>query len=128
MKKLDFFITKSGKTFFGVDTCSKAKVICGTDGEEYTAVAVGSVDAAKEKHVPVISVSGDTVKVAVGSVSHPMEPDHYIAWIALQTKKGFQVKTLNPGEKPEATFALTRDDSVVCAYEFCNKHGVWQGK
>ncbi|MBQ7613303.1 MAG: desulfoferrodoxin [Spirochaetaceae bacterium] len=125
MKDISFFVTNKGKTFFGVDVCSSAKVVCGEDNSEYTAVKVGSVDAAKEKHVPVIAVNGTSVTVSVGSVTHPMESDHYIVWIALKTEKGFQVKYLQPGEKPEATFAITADDKVVAAYEYCNKHGIW---
>lgn len=125
---LSFFTTDKAKTFIGMDTCDNAKVLCGADGKEYSAVKVGSVDAAKEKHVPVIEVNGNKVHVKVGSVAHPMDPDHYIVWICLKTEKGFQVKHLNPGEKPEATFAITSDDKVIEAYEFCDKHGVWMGK
>ncbi len=128
MKDLSFFITDKGTTFIGMDACPKAKLVCGSDNKEYTAVKVGSVDAAKEKHVPVIAVDGTTVTVSVGSVTHPMEEDHYIVWICLKTEKGFQVKTLKPHDKPEAKFSITADDKVIEAYEFCNKHGVWSGK
>lgn len=128
VKNLSFFITDKGTTFVGIDACKNAKLLCGDDGKEYKAVSVGSVDAAKEKHVPVVNVNGSTVKVDVGSVAHPMDPDHYIVWVCLKTEKGFQVKYLNPGEKPVVEFELSAGDKVVEAYEFCNKHGVWQGK
>lgn len=63
-------------------------------------------DAAQEKHVPVITVDGSTVRVAVGSVEHPMIEKHYIQWIYLQTTHGGQRYILKPGDKPEAVFAL----------------------
>lgn len=125
---LSFFTTDKAKTFIGIDTCKNAKVSCGVDNKSYEAVKVASVDAAKEKHVPVVEVNGSNVTVKVGSVAHPMDPDHYIAWICVKTEKGFQFKNLQPGEKPEANFVLTADDKFVAAYEFCNKHGVWVNK
>ena len=70
-------------------------------GEELTA---NTVDATKEKHVPVIEVSGDTVSVKVGSVEHPSLDAHYIEWIIFVTETGFQMKWLKPGMKPEAVF------------------------
>ena len=85
----------------------------------------GSVDAALEKHVPVVEVKDNTVTVKVGEVTHPALPEHHIAWILLETKKGFQIKYLVPGEAPEATFTLS-DDEPVAAYEYCNLHGLWK--
>lgn len=95
-------------------------------GEELKELVPNTVDAAQEKHVPVITVNGNTVHVAVGSVVHPMEDDHYIQWIYLQTQKGGQRKILSPNEKPEADFVLTPDDKPIAAYEYCNKHGLWK--
>ena len=92
-------------------------------GEELVA---NTVDAAQEKHVPVIEVSGDTVTVKVGSVEHPSLDAHYIEWIVLVTEGGFQMKWLKPGMKPEAVFKVT--DKPVAAYEYCNLHGLWMEK
>lgn len=92
-------------------------------GEELVA---NTVDAAFEKHVPVIEHSGDSVTVYVGSVAHPMLEEHYIEFIVLQTATGYQIKHLKPGEKPEAHFAVT--EPVVAAYEYCNLHGLWMAK
>ena len=86
----------------------------------------GTVDAAVEKHVPQYSVEGKLVKVAVGSVEHPMIPEHFIQWVSLQTKQGTQLKKLNPGEKPEVVFALAEGDSVEAVYAYCNLHGLWE--
>lgn len=85
-----------------------------------------TVDAAYEKHVPVIEHSGDHVVVKVGSVAHPMLDVHWIEWIVLETSSGYQKKELKPGDVPEAEFAVT--EPVVAAYEYCNLHGLWMAK
>ena len=79
-------------------------------GQKMQEIVPGTTDAAAEKHVPVISVSGNTVTVKVGEVEHPMAAEHYIEWIALETKTGNQRKQLKPGDKPEAVFALVDGD------------------
>ncbi len=75
--------------------------------------------------VPVIEVNGNKVIVKVGEVAHPMAEDHYIEWIALETKAGNQRHILKPGDKPETVFAIEEGDDVVGAYAYCNKHGLW---
>ncbi|MBO6162892.1 MAG: desulfoferrodoxin [Eubacterium sp.] len=101
-------------------------VIC--CGEPMEKLIPGTSDGAYEKHVPVIEVNGSIVTVSVGSVEHPMMEAHYIQWIALQTKEGFQRKVLKPGEAPKAVFALTEGDQVEAAYEYCNLHGLWKAE
>ena len=91
-----------------------------------TELIANTVDAALEKHVPVITVDGETVKVAVGSVEHPSLPAHYIEFIVLVTETGMQMRWLKPGDKPEATFKVT--DKPVAAYEYCNLHGLWKAE
>lgn len=103
-------------------------VRCVCCGEEMKPIAPNTSDGAGEKHVPVITQDGQTVTVTVGSVEHPMLDAHYIQWIMLETKEGRQRKTLKPGEKPVAVFALTEGDSVVAAYEYCNLHGLWKSE
>ena len=95
-------------------------------GEKMTELVPGSVDAASEKHVPVISVEGNKVTVTVGEVAHPMAEEHFIEWIALETAEGNQRKELKPGQKPEAVFMMTESDKVVAAYAYCNLHGLWK--
>jgi len=82
-----------------------------------------TVDAAKEKHVPVIEKTANGFKVTVGSVAHPMEADHYIEWIELVADGVSYRRFLKPGDKPEAEFCISA--SKVSAREHCNKHGVW---
>ena len=101
-------------------------VRCHCCGEEMKPLVPNTTDAAGEKHVPVIAVDGSKVTVTVGAVEHPMLDVHYIEWILLETKQGRQRKTLRPGEKPAAVFALADGDEAVAAYEYCNLHGLWK--
>ena len=77
-----------------------------------------TVDAAKEKHVPVIEKTAEGFKVKVGSVAHPMEQNHYIEWIEVIADGKAYRQFLNPGEAPEATFAIEAEK--VVAREYCN--------
>ena len=80
----------------------------------------------QEKHVPVVKVDGSSVTVTVGSTLHPMEEKHYIQWVYIQTSLGGQRHSFKPGDKPETTFALTKGETFVAAYEYCNLHGLWK--
>ena len=95
-------------------------------GQAMRELVPGTTDGAAEKHVPVYTVEGNTVKVKVGSVEHPMTDAHHIEWIAIETENGNQRKELKPGDKPEATFALVPRDKVKSVYEYCNIHGLWK--
>ena len=94
-------------------------------GEKMQEIVPGSVDAAAEKHVPVIKTEGQKVTVSVGSVAHPMQEEHYITFVCLETENGHQIKYLKPGTKPEAEFTLN-NDKLVAVYEYCNLHGLWK--
>jgi len=83
-----------------------------------------TVDAAREKHVPVIETTPNGIKVKIGSVAHPMEEKHYIEWIELIADGTSYRKFLDPGDKPEAEFELRADK--VEAREYCNIHGLWK--
>ena len=85
-----------------------------------------STDAAGEKHVPVVTVTGNKVSVNVGSVNHPMLEEHYIGWVAIQTNKGFQLKNLKAGDKPQVDFLLTDGEKLEATYSYCNLHGLWK--
>ena len=74
-------------------------VIC--CGEEMSELIPGTTDAAAEKHVPVVTVDGRNVKVAVGSVAHPMLPEHYIEWISLHTSRVISARSLSPVKSPK---------------------------
>ena len=98
-------------------------ICCGAPMQE---IIPGETDASLEKHVPVYTVEGNSVHVCVGSAPHPMIPEHYIEWVAVQTKFGNQRKALSPGEKPEACFSLCEGDEVLAVYAFCNLHSLWK--
>lgn len=97
-------------------------VCCGQPMEQFKE---NTVDAAKEKHVPVIEKGPDGITVKVGSVAHPMEAEHYIEWIELIADGKAYRQFLNPGDTPEATFKVDADQ--VTAREYCNLHGLWKG-
>ncbi len=91
-----------------------------------TELIPNTVEAAFEKHIPVIEHNSDSVIVRVGSVAHPMLEAHYITLIVLETATGYQWKDLKPGDVPEASFAVT--EPVIAAFEYCNLHGLWKGE
>jgi superoxide reductase len=83
-----------------------------------------TVDAAKEKHVPVMEKTAEGTKVKVGSVAHPMEEKHYIEWIEIIADGKAYRQFLNPGDAPEATFNIEAGNVTV--REYCNVHGLWK--
>lgn len=93
-------------------------------GQDMTLQAENTVDAAQEKHVPVIEKVDGGYKVSVGSVAHPMEDKHYIEWIELIAGDKAYRQFLNPGDTPEAVFKVDADQ--VTAREYCNLHGHWK--
>ena len=93
-------------------------------GQDMTLQTENTVDAAKEKHVPVIEKIDGGYKVSVGSVAHPMEEAHYIEWIELIAGDTAYRQFLNPGDAPEAVFKI--DATEVSAREYCNVHKLWK--
>lgn len=96
-------------------------VCCGAD---MTLLVENTVDASKEKHVPVIEKTADGIKVKVGAVPHPMEEKHYIMWIELIADGKVYRQFLTPGSAPEAFFHVAA--GKVTAREYCNLHGLWK--
>ena len=95
-------------------------------GKAMNELVPGSVDAAQEKHVPIFTIDGSKVFVMVGEVEHPMVPEHFIEWIAIETKLGYQIKYLTPEEKPAASFNIGSQDELIAVYAYCNIHGLWE--
>ena len=91
--------------------------------ERMALMVENTVDASKEKHVPVIEVGANSITVKVGSVAHPMEAAHYIEWIELIADGKVYRQQLQPGQAPEATFPVIAKQ--VTAREYCNLHGHW---
>lgn len=95
-------------------------------GQNMTLQVENTVDAAKEKHVPVITVDGNKVEVAVGSVPHPMLEEHYIMWIEVWENGKVKRQYLKPGDEPKAVFCTGGGN--IEAREYCNLHGLWTAK
>jgi superoxide reductase len=93
-------------------------------GQDMTLMTENTVDAAKEKHVPVIEKQEGGYLVKVGGVAHPMEEKHFIEWVQLLADGKAYRQFLNPGDKPEAFFKI--DGKKVSAREYCNLHGLWK--
>ncbi len=112
-----------GNIITKVTDSSVPVVCCGTVME---ALVPGSVDASAEKHVPVYAIDGNKVFVMVGEAEHPMTKEHHIAWIAMETSSGVQIKHLSVGEKPAASFCLQNQEQLIAVYAYCNLHGLWK--
>jgi superoxide reductase len=122
MEDNKFFICKHCGNLVGMIFSSGAKIVC--CGDEMTLLEANTVDASKEKHVPKIEISENTIKVKVGEILHPMLPEHHIEWIYLSTEKGGQRKKCI--DTPEATFIVADDDKPVSVFAYCNLHGLWK--
>lgn len=94
-------------------------------GEPMQLLVAGEVDAAVEKHVPVVTVDGDRAKVSVGEVAHPMTDAHYIQWVAVANGDKLIVKHLHPGDAPEVGFCAHAVEGAM-VYAYCNLHGLWK--
>lgn len=102
-------------------TGAPALVCC---DEKMKLLEENTVDAALEKHVPVIEKIDGGYKIIVGEVEHPMTTEHFIEWIELIAGNKVYAQFLNPGEKPEALFKI--DAREVSARAYCNIHGSWK--
>ena len=122
MKRKFLLCRRCGNLIEMINDSGVTPICCGTDMNELTP---NSVEAATEKHIPVVEIEDSIVKVTVGSVLHPMEEAHYIEWIYLETSIGIKRVKLNPKEEPIASFALLEEETVVSAYAYCNLHGLW---
>ena len=95
-------------------------------GQPMKLLQEGTSDGAKEKHVPVLEKTAEGCKVKVGAAPHPMTAEHSIEWIEVVCECGTRaMKYLQPGDAPEAEFAIPFD-MAVSVREYCNLHGVWK--
>ena len=115
-KKCDNMMARVKETEVHVSCC----------GEPMKELIPNTVDAAGEKHIPLYKVEGNKVHVTVGEVEHPMQDEHSIEWISIQTKSGNQRKSLKSKEKPQADFIMVDGDEVEAVYAYCNLHGLWK--
>lgn len=114
-----------GNILIKLEDKSEALACC---GEKMELLEVKDKDGAFEKHVPVVEKEeidgGFKVNVKVGSIMHPMEAEHFIHFVLVETENGYDIKFLKPGEEPEVNFLVNED--VKAVYEYCNLHGLWK--
>ena len=125
MNESKFFICEHCGNIVGKIKDSGVPLVC--CGQKMKALEPGVVEASHEKHIPVVKVEGDVVKVDVGSVAHPMAEEHSILWVYLQTDKGGQLKYLEVGKEPAVSFSVV-DEKPVAVYAYCNLHGLWKAE
>ena len=120
--KTKFYICRHCGNLIGMIHDAGVPMAC--CGQKMEALVPNTVDASEEKHLPVVYVEDGAIHVNVGSVDHPMLPEHYIEWIYVQTENGGHRIGLKPGDSPEACVCLC-EDKAVAAYAYCNLHGLW---
>ena len=120
-----FYICEKCGNIAGLINASGVPMMC--CGQKMTRLEAGVVEASREKHIPVVQVEGNNVRVEVGSVAHPMAEEHSILWVYLETDKGGQRKCLEVGEPPVVNFSLA-DEKPVAVYAYCNLHGLWKAE
>lgn len=123
MKERFFICSHCGNIIAMIRDCGVPIHCC---GEKMKEIIPGTTEAAEEKHIPVYTIEGETVTVSVGSVEHPMTPEHYIEWICIECGDGFQYKQLKPDNPPQTTFSISKGEKVKAVYAFCNLHSLWK--
>lgn len=105
--------------------CKSMFLVLTDGGVKMDEVVANTVDAAKEKHVPVYSVNDNVCTVTVGDVLHPMTEAHLINWVLVETNKAKHIVELSANSNPTCEVALTEGEVVVKVYAYCNLHGLW---
>ncbi|HZJ85106.1 MAG TPA: desulfoferrodoxin [Syntrophomonadaceae bacterium] len=101
----------------------KGELVC--CGAPMVYMTENTVDAAYEKHVPVVEKTSDGILVKIGGEPHPMVEEHYIEWVEVIVANKVYRQDLKAGDATEVTFVLEpSDDMIVRAY--CNLHGLWK--
>ena len=118
-----FKCSKCGNIIYAINDKCEGITCC---GEDVKLLKAGTVDAAKEKHIPVVSVNNNIVEVNVGEVDHPMTEEHYIEFVVLETNKGVRINHLTPNSKPHTSFVLEDNEELISTYAYCNLHGLWK--
>ena len=123
MKLLDVYKCKSCDNIVEVVNAGGGTLSC--CGQDMAHLTENTVDAAKEKHVPVLEETADGYTIKVGSVAHPMAPEHYIQWVELIMGTKVYREFLQPGQEPQASFKIDKKEKPI-AREYCNLHGLWK--
>ena len=119
-----FFICSVCGNIIGMIENKGPKVVC--CGKPMNELVANTTEASVEKHIPVVDINDNKVKVQVGSALHPMTQEHHISWVYLETTQGGQRKCLEIDSEPTVEFAITEGDKVLEVYAYCNLHGLWK--
>ena len=122
-RRQKFYICKQCGNMLGLIEDRGIPMLC--CGEEMTELIPNTQEASVEKHLPSVSVSGDSLCVQIGSTPHPMEEAHHITFVYVETERGGQRKAFHIGEEPSFSFCFT-DDAPCAVYAYCNLHGLWK--
>jgi superoxide reductase len=125
MNNQKFFRCKHCGNFIGLINNAGVPMVC--CGEEMIELVPNTVEASQEKHIPFVTLEGNTMTVQIGSVLHPSTEEHYIDFIYVQTEHGGQRKSIKPGDNPIAVFKFV-DDKPLEVFAYCNLHGLWSVK
>lgn len=123
MQEKFYKCNKCGQIVRKVKDTKMPLICCGEEMSEITPKE--HEEGLSEKHIPVYKLKKNKVITLVGSVIHPSTNDHYIEWILLETNSGSHLKSLKPGDYPEAIFELDDGEEVVAIYAYCNIHSLW---
>jgi superoxide reductase len=118
-----FFICKHCGNMVGLIANKGGPLSC--CGESMKELVPNTVEASTEKHIPVVTVSGGVVTVAVGSAAHPMEEAHHIEFVFVETEHGGIRRRLSVGDKPSVSISIG-DEKPVAVSAYCNLHGLWR--
>ncbi|MBR5250868.1 MAG: desulfoferrodoxin [Clostridia bacterium] len=118
-----FYVCEHCGNIIGVVHDAGVPMMC--CGQKMTKMEANTVEASVEKHLPVVAVENNMVKVTIGSTLHPMTEEHHIVWVYLQTCRGGQRKCLKHDGQPVVNFALC-EETPVAVYAYCNLHGLWK--
>lgn len=110
-----------GNVFEVINNSGMLPVCCGKQMEK---LIPNSTDGITEKHIPFVTMEKNVCHVQVGEEEHPMESNHWIMWVYIETKNGGELKRLYPKENAKVSFSLNQD-TVIAVYAYCNKHGLW---
>jgi superoxide reductase len=122
-RKNQFYICEHCGNLLGLIEDRGVPLVC--CGDPMKGLVPNTVEASAEKHLPAVTLSGNTVEVHIGSAAHPMEESHHINFVYLETERGGQRKNLKVGEAPKLTFVVA-DDTPLSVYAYCNLHGLWK--
>lgn len=123
MSENKFYICKHCGNIAGLVHNAGVPMMC--CGQKMEAMEINTAEASVEKHLPVVEVVDNAVLVTIGETLHPMEKEHSILWVYLETDKGGHRRCLEVGRDPYATFILA-GEKPLAVYAYCNLHGLWK--